>query len=644
MPDKNVSRAPHQPARWPIWLGAAVIILAGFGVYWPSLQAPFVFDDIPGVTQNRSIRDLSDIGRVLLPPAEGAGVDSRPIVNLSLAVNYAISGQDVRGYRLTNIAIHVLGALALFGLVRRTLARLEMPDRLRRAALPAGFCVALLWTVHPLQTETVISIIQRTEAIVSLWYLTTLYCFLRAVEPNGHRLWLWAAWGACLLGMASKEVMVSAPLMLFLFDRSFAAGSFREAWRLRGRWHLAFASTWLLLVALVLHSGGDRGGTTGFGQGVSPWTYLLTQSRALAIYLKLSFWPHPLIVDYGAWLAPGLREVLWESLLIVSLLGLAIWAAVRRPALGFVGLCFFAVLAPSSSFYPLISQTIAEHRMHLPLAAVLVLVVLALFRLPTRPVLAGCLLMALAAGWGTVQRGADYASELTLWTDNVAKTPSNPWARFSLALVHNREGRLAEAELECRAVIALLPTHAGAHFTLGQIRERQGRLEEAVACFRQTQELMPKSADAFFRHGLVMLKLGRPAEALPLFAETIRLQPDHADAEGNWGAALFQLGRLNEVLPHWERVIALQPDSLTAHYNLALLRTELGQHESAVPHFETATQLGPNDPEILTSHARALLRVNRADEAREVLARTLQLNPNYEPARHLLENIKRDQS
>jgi tetratricopeptide (TPR) repeat protein len=607
MPEKNAVHDTARAVRWQIWLGAAVITLAGFGVYAGSLGAPFMFDDIPGVTQNQSIRDLRDIGRVLLPPAEGAGIDSRPVVNLSLAVNFAISGQDVRGYRLTNIAIHVLGALALFGLVRRTLVRPEMPERWRRAALPAGVCVALLWTVHPLQTETVISIIQRTESLVSLCYLLALYCFARAVAPGGHRLWLGVAWGACLLGMASKEVMVSAPLMLLLYDRTFAAGSFREAWRLRGRWHLAFAGTWVLLAALVLHSGGDRGGTTGFGQGVSSWTYLLTQSRALTIYLKLSFWPHPLIVDYGAWLAPGLREVFWESLLVVSLLGLAVWAAVRRPRLGFAGLGFFAVLAPSSSFYPLISQTIAEHRMHLPLAAVLTLAVLALFRMPARPALAVCLLATLGAGWGTVRRGDDYASELALWTDNVAKTPSNAWARFSLALVHDREGRLAEAERECRAVIALLPTHAGAHFTLGQLLERRGRLEEAAASFRRTQELMPKSVDAFFRHGLILLKLGRPAEALPSFAETIRLKPDHADAEGNWGAALFQLGRVADALPHFERVLALKPDSVEARYNLALLFLQLGRSREALPHLEQAAALRPQDAEI-----QSTLRQTRA--------------------------------
>lgn len=594
----DATRAPAHPVQWQAWLAAAVIIMAGFGVYAGCLGAPFVFDDIPGVTQNQSIRSLRDIRRVLLPPAEGSGVDSRPLVNLSLAVNYAINGQDVRGYRLTNIAIHVLGGLALFGLVRRTLALPETPERWRRNALPAGFCVALLWTVHPLQTETVISIIQRTESLMSLCYLVALYCFARAVAPGGHRLWLWAAWGACLAGMTAKEVMASAPLILFLYDRTFGAGSFQAAWRQRGRWHAAFAGTWLLLAALVIHSGGDRGGTTGFGQGVSPWTYLLTQARALSLYLKLSFWPHPLVVDYGAWLAPSLRVVFWEAVLVVSLLGLAVWAVARRPRLGFGGLAFFAVLAPSSSFYPLVSQTIAEHRMHLPLAAVLTLTVLGLFRMPVRPALAVCLLAAVAAAWGTVRRGDDYASELTLWTDNVKKTPSNGWARYSLALVLMRENRLAEAERECRAVVTLLPAHVGAHFTLGQILERQGRLEEAAASFQRAQTSMPASADAFFRHGLVLLKLGRPAEALPAFAEAVRLKPDHADAEGNWGAALLQLGKAAEALPHFERVLTLKPDSVEARYNLALLFLQLGRPREALPHLEQAAALRPQDAEI----------------------------------------------
>jgi Flp pilus assembly protein TadD len=395
--------------------------------------------------------------------------------------------------------------------------------------------------------------------------------------------------------------MVSAPLMLLVYDHTFVAGSFRAAWRLRGRWHIAFAATWILLAWLVVDSGGGRGGTAGFGQGVSAWTYLLTQARALTIYLKLSIWPHPLIVDYGSWLAPDLKAVFWEALLVVSLLGLTVFAMVRRPRLGFLGAMFFAVLAPSSSIYPLVSQTIAEHRMHLPLAAVLSLLTLGLFRLPWRMATGLALIAALAAGLITGRRCADFASELTLWTDLVGKAPGNPWAHFNLGKTHFHLGRFSDAERENRVATNLAPDNADFHFSLGLALERQRRAEEAIASYRRALDLKPGYAEAHIRCGLILLATGRPAEAVPSLTEAVRLRPDHADAAGNLGAALFQLGRLEEAIPHFERVITLQPDSVDARYNLALLLIQLERPADALPHLIRAAQLNPTDKEIQAS-------------------------------------------
>ena len=156
MPGRSASPQSSLRGRILPWLGAVLIVLAGFAAYYRTLDAPFVFDDNPGVVENESIRDLSRIGSVLSPPAEGAGIDSRPLINLSLALNYAASGLNPWGYRLTNIVLHLLGALALYGLIRRTLTLPSSPDRLRAQSLPIAFSVALLWTVHPLQTESVI--------------------------------------------------------------------------------------------------------------------------------------------------------------------------------------------------------------------------------------------------------------------------------------------------------------------------------------------------------------------------------------------------------------------------------------------------------------------------------------------------------
>ncbi|AOS45591.1 lipoprotein NlpI [Lacunisphaera limnophila] len=591
---------PSLPSRVriPGWVGSVLIVLAGFGTYHGSLDAPFVFDDLPAVVQNETIRDLADLGQVLRPPANGAGTDSRPIVNLSLALNHAVGGLDPRGYRLTNIALHVLGALALLGLLRRTLTLRRGPARLRPLARPIAFCTALLWTVHPLQSETVICVIQRTEAIVSLWFLFMLYCFVRAVEPGGRRGWLAAAWIVCLLGMASKEVMVAAPLLTLLFDRTFVAGTFREAWQQRGRWHAAFAACWLLLVWLVVDSGGSRGGTSGFGQGVSSWTYLLTQAHALTTYLKLSVWPHPLIIDYGDWLAPGLHAVRGEFLLMSTLFGATLYALVRHPRIGFLGAWFFVILAPSSSVYPLLSQTIAEHRMHLPLAGVLALLVTGLFRLARQPAWVICVLAALVAGFVTIRRSADYASELTLWTDTVAKAPGNPWARFNLGKTYFQLNRLAEAEVENRLATQMRPDSADFHYALALTLERLGRGPEALAGYQRVLALQPDQPHAHFRCGVGLLAAGQPAAAIGHFAETVRLVPDHADAEGNWGAALYQLGRVDEALPHFQRVIALRPASVEAHYNVALLLLQRGRPADALPYLETAARLRPADREI----------------------------------------------
>ncbi len=616
----------HRAGVWR-WIAAAVIVVAGFWPYLATLDAPFVFDDIPGIAQNESIRDLSDLGRVLHPPTEGAGMDSRPIINLSLALNHALGGLNPWGYRFTNIGIHVLGALTLFGLMRRTLALPTLPAPLRTQALPVAFVTALLWTVHPLQSETVICIIQRTESLVSLWYLLVLYGFVRAVEPGGSRRWFPAAWTACLIGMASKEVMVSAPLLVFLFDRTFVAGTFRAAWQARAPWYASLAATWLLLAWLVIDSGGSRGGTAGFDQGVSAWTYLLTQARALTIYLKLSLWPHPLIVDYGDWLAPGFHAVRGEFLLISGLLGATVFALVRHPRCGFLGAGFFAILAPSSSVYPLVSQTIAEHRMHLPLAAVLAFLVLALFRLPLRAAVASGVALALAAALVTARRGADYESDLALWTDVVAKTPANPWGHFNLAAVHFRAGRFAEAEQENRAVIALQPGHADGHLALALTLERLGRATEAESHYRASLNLKPETPEAHFRLGLILLRQGRSADAIPHFAETVRLRPDHADAEGNWGAALFQTGRMTEAVPRFERVLQLRPDSIEARYNLALLLLQLGRPDAALPHLETAARLAPRDAGILNTWSEALARTGRHEEATRVRSQIAALNP-----------------
>ena len=215
---------------WATLLAASAIIAVTVAAYWHSLDGEFMFDDRVWIVENPSIKHLWPLGDVLLP-ADAAHVGGRPIVSLSLAVNYALGGLDVRGYHAVNLAIHICAALVLFGVVRRTLVLPRLIARFGEAATPLAAIVALIWAVHPIQTEAVSYVIQRAESLVGLFYLLTLYCFIRGATARATKpLWYLACFVACLLGMATKEVMVTAPIVLLLYDRTFLSDRFGSRW------------------------------------------------------------------------------------------------------------------------------------------------------------------------------------------------------------------------------------------------------------------------------------------------------------------------------------------------------------------------------------------------------------------------------
>lgn len=207
---------------WP----AAVIVLAALWAYRGTYRDPFVFDDLPSISENASIRALWPPWAPLAPPSHGTTVGGRPLANVTLALNYALSGTDPWSYHAVNVLIHILASLALFGLIRRTLGLPLLGGRFARDATPLACAAALVWCLHPLQTEAVTYIIQRVESLMVLFYLLTLYLFVRSVEEPEKARWRVGMVGACLLGMATKEVMATAPCLVLLYDRTFLAGSF----------------------------------------------------------------------------------------------------------------------------------------------------------------------------------------------------------------------------------------------------------------------------------------------------------------------------------------------------------------------------------------------------------------------------------
>jgi len=583
---------------------AVGLVLVLIVIYGNSFGVPFIFDDGASITGNRTIRTLWPIWKPFCPPNQGESVTDRPVLNFSFAVNYALCGMNVWGYHAANLLIHGLNTLLLFAILHRTFLLPSMRQRWRGAALPLAFAIALLWAVHPVQTESVTYIIQRAESLMAMFYLLTLYCALRGARavPRRSSAWYVAAAFACLAGMASKEVMVSAPLIVLFYDRTFLAGSFREAWRRRHGLYLALASTWLLLGWLVV--GGAA--AVGIGLGINWLDYFYTQFGAIIHYLRLCVWPHPLLFNYGDYLAHGFWEIVPYGILLGSL-GLATaWALWRMPKVGFLGLCLFAILSPTSSILPAcVTQTSTEHRMYLPLAAVLACLVvgvcfagqLLIQRGIISPLTAGRMGVALTASTGvafacmTFARNIDYHSELSIWRDTVVKAPGNALAHANLGTTLFDLGRCAEAKACFQEALDLNPNEAKYHVSFGNAQFRLGQPEAALRQYQIALSLNPRCSVAYSSLGNLFLSKGEIREAIAAYRKAVEANPDHAETHNSLGAALVMDNKPLEALFHLRKAVEINPNYAEAHYNLGTVLAANGRVIEAVTHYQRALQI-----------------------------------------------------
>ena len=447
----------------------------------------------------------------------------------------------------------------------------------------------------------------------------------RCYRPTEHG-WLSVSVAACLLGMGSKEVMVSAPLLVLLCDRTFVAGSFAAVWRARRGYHLALAATWGWLLFLVLGGGGARGASAGLGLGVSGWAYLLKQAEALVLYLKLSFWPHPLVLDYGTAVAHAVAEIWWQGLVVWSLVGGTLWALWRRPVLGFAGAVFFAVLAPSSSVVPLVTQTMAEHRMYLPLAAVLAVALTGLHRWLGGRAWLGWGSVALVFAGLTLVRNHDYRDTLVIWADSVAKYPASARAQHNLAVELQRRGQAAEAADHAAQSAALSPDYVPAHYTWGLALLDLGRVDEAIPRLQTAVKLGPTHADAHLALGNALMQAQRPAEAAAHFQISLELKPA-ADAHHNRAVALVSLGRTTEAEKELRAALALEPGLAPARRRLGLLLAQAGGLPEAGEQFRALVEAQPDDPDARANYGNVLLLTGHPADAIAHYEAALRLRP-----------------
>jgi protein O-mannosyl-transferase len=613
----------NKTQRLPIWL-LGVLVAAVCVAYIPSFSGAFVGDDIDAIVTNPHVRSLWPVHRAITAPPNTTAA-GRPVVALSFAFNYALAPDDARevwtppdvgtaaqgpdhpyyrnvwGYHAFNVAVHVAAALALFGVVRRSLELPALRDRFSGHAIHLGFASALLWALHPLNTAAVTYIVQRAESLMGLFLLLTLYCSIRSTETARSRWrWIAAATTACGMGMASKEVHVVAPILVALWIWILRPG---ESLLERGRIQLfgSLAATWLLLLWLVL--GDVRSESVGFG--LSGWTsgvYLRTQAEVILHYLRLAVVPSPLVFMYDWPPASSWAAVALQAAVLAFLGSATVVAVARRHPAGLLGASFFLILAPSSSVLPIATEVAAEHRMYMPLAAVVATIVFSIHWLSRRLVspparhlviisLVGVL--ALVLGPVTYARNHDYRSMESLLQDTVEKRPANVRARVAYGGLLLQMERFSEAEFQLRAALTTGERVPGdayitpmAHMYLGSALAAQSQAAEGVIHLERALELSPGLDEAHALLGEAYLQQGRIAEAAAAFERAIGLMPHvppvlerGATVLALWADTLAQQDRRREAAATLRRAI----DAATRAGNRALaerLQKRLALYES----------------------------------------------------------------
>lgn len=580
------------------WIVIAVIT-ATVLAYIPALQAPFVMDDESAIAESVS-------GGPAVPA--GSPVAGRPVVRLSLAANYTINallGVDQRrdpdgpnkavGFRLANILFHLCTGALLFGLMRRAMRERSIPRDWRDIADPLAAVVCTIWLLHPIQTEAIDYVVQRTEILASLFYVATLYASLRAWDAttDARRLgWYLAAIAACALGVGSKEIAVTAPLAVMLYDRAFRLDqwrAFRRPGNGRGWFYIALTST--CAATFALFAAGARGGTAGLHGGMTWYGYLYTQCWAVAHYLRLVMWPNALVIDYGEKLITGGRGIPGAILLgVFAVATLAAWKRIRKYGwFAFLGAEFFLLLGPSSSFVPVRTEVAAERRIYLALASVLVLAVVGAEWLRRRYLSAvsrlrvGLAVGALAAALAvtTAVRSHTYSTSELLWRDAVAKVPDNPRANVNLgyALSRERPPKYAEAETVLRRAVAEDTTCRHGCAQLASVVAAQGRIPEAIA----------------------------------LLEHTLASEPGDMVAEGRLAFNQMKSGSFDQAIAHLEHMAATHPSE---HLLVVLGVANLAiQHQqNAMTALQAASDLNPGDREV-TTLGNSLFQAGRNKEA-----------------------------
>jgi tetratricopeptide (TPR) repeat protein len=637
---KRDESSAEKPVSFRFHLVAVLLIvfsiLLGYG---HTIHYSFHFDDLKSFveTPGNHIKELtwSNISPIFHA--------NRPVANLTFALNFYLDRLETRGYHIFNILIHIGSTLVIYFLFLKTLS---LPGMSKGNLLGIGsqeawfvhrekiaLIGALLWGVHPVQTQAVTYVVQRMASLAALFYLASLLFYVYGRLASGRKAWVWFCLSAlsALLSFGTKENSLTLPAIIFLYDLFFIS---RFKFHFSRRQIIAFTGilaggmigSWYVIYTYIGSNSFTGMLLTNYGtEEMDSLLRVMSEWRVVVFYITLLLLPLPsrMNLDPDFPLSKGLFDPIttfFSLLLILFLLGFAIFRARKYPLISFSILWFFINLLMESTFIKL--DLVFEHRLYLPSVMLFLLVPISGYLLAYRfriqkeevvfavaAILAGSLLFM------THERNKVWSTSVTLWSDVASKSPKKSRVQNNLGKAYLEEERWSQARDKFAEAVQLDAKNQEALNNLGNSYQREARYDLAIKYYEEVLRLNNNNPLGHNDLGVAYQAIGKKDLAVREFQEAVRLDPYYTDAHNNLGNVYLLSNQLDLAAIEYHKTIDLNPKHLMAHTNLGILYQKEGKVQEALNEFSLGLNLNPHSSIAQFNYGYLLDMMGRTAEA-----------------------------
>ncbi|MFT5169698.1 MAG: tetratricopeptide (TPR) repeat protein [Candidatus Omnitrophota bacterium] len=614
-------------------------------IYSNSMHGQFQFDDMGYVARNDAIRDIKDIGAIW----NALNHPTRFLGFISFAINFHFHHNEVYGYHMTNMIIHLIGSGMVLWFVRllfRT-PRVESLNGVSKEVYDNRYWIcsfiALLFVAHPMATQAVSYIAQRLASMATLFYVTSLCFYLKGRLAKDKvivkRLWLFGFGFFALCGMFTKQITFTIPFMVILLELYFLnnddnpLNKFKSFLKLK--YILPFCIS-LLLVPWMMHFGfaaifqANIASGSHIGDTITFWNYFPTQMTVVPHYIRLLFIPIGQNLDYDWQVVGGILELkpLLGFLFLASVLFFAIKSFKKNIFLSFGIVWFFLTASIESSIIP-IRHVIFEHRVYLPLIGFCIFLIPVLFKLLRNKfifIAVSCALIA-TCGYLTYERNKVWLNHFTMWSDVKKNYPDKARPYNNLAIYYLERQENDEALVELNQALELDPNFAEALNNRGVVYKRRGLYELALKDLDRAIEINPSYIDAFYNRGNAYHYSGRYEESLESFAEVLKINEKFTEAYNELGIVYKKMRKYDKSIEMYNEALKRVPTYADAIYNRGNVYYIMKDYDKALADFSKALRYKANFVEAYNQRGVVLRQLKRYNEALQDFQRAIQVSP-----------------